>query len=317
MAMADVMSKFQQQQQHHQQQQQQQQQQQPHKPLGHLNLGHDANGLLLTNMNGNNNSNSNSNNGVSSSISNLLISNNSHNNSKVSNAWSQPMAQAEAISALWGCASNASTTGSTSGCSSGSGSQPSLSPTSSHSKELLWAQTSPNCAQLRENFYAAKELLPHAASPTASLTSSSGASSTGGWGTTSNVAVNAHYAKLSAAQNIWELPPANSSNSISNHNSHNAAQLAPDMFSDLLCNLHIGQDGNQHSNNINNISSNNNMKADANSDVSSNSSSSAGELEVANIWRHSTAHNVRQVLFEEPTGVAPCMQLFNDYLNMN
>ncbi|EDV93173.1 GH19159 [Drosophila grimshawi] len=243
-----------------------------------------------------------------------ISSHNSHNNNH--NKSQQPMAQAEAISALWGCASNASTSGgSTSGCSSGSGSQPSLSPTTSHSKELLWAQTSPNgLAQLRENFYAAKELLPHAASPTASLTSSSGASSSGGWGNT-NVA---HYGKLSAAQNIWELPTTAGNININSNNQNTAASLVPAMFSDLLCNLHISQDGSQLNNKANNDVS----------DVSSNSSSSAGELlEAANIWRHSNNISANQLqqqqqqqqqLFDEPLGgAAACMQLFNDYLNMN
>ncbi|ALC47554.1 hdc [Drosophila busckii] len=212
-------------------------------------------------------------------------------------------AQAEAISSLWGCASNAST----SGCSSGSGSQPSLSPTSSssHNKELLWAQTSPNS----NNFFAAKELLPHAASPTASLTSSSGASSTSGWGNNHSHSMGGHYAKLSAAQNIWELPTAAAAAA--------TGTLAQEMFSDLFSNLNI----NQESQPANKAA----LIGDA-SDVSSNSSSSAGELlEAANIWRHSVASTrlqqqqplQQQQLFEEPTGGAACMQLFNDYLNMN
>ncbi|KAI8045119.1 hypothetical protein M5D96_001297 [Drosophila gunungcola] len=205
---------------------------------------------------------------------------------------------------MWGCSSSSS------GCSSGSGSQPSLSPTaSSHgndnsSKMMLWAtQGSPQNAAtlLRDGF---KELqqqqlqlqqqpqqqqqqvqqqLPHAASPTASLTSSS--SSSNGWSAS-------HYGKQ---PNIWELPGQRTPAS-----SH-------DIFTDLLCNLSISQDNN---------SSQQAKAADA-SDVSSNSSSSAGELlEAANIWRFPEYAN--QLYPEEPTGgAAACMQLFNDYLNMN
>uniref|UniRef100_B3P599 GG11746 n=3 Tax=Drosophila erecta TaxID=7220 RepID=B3P599_DROER len=292
MAMTDVMSKYQQQQQQQQQQQHRQQQHATQKGLE---------GLLLTNTNTSNN-NSNNSSSSSSSISNLIISHNSASNTgnKMQPAWGQ----SDAISALWGCSSSSS------GCSSGSGSQPSLSPTASSSggndgsKMMLWAaQSSPqNAAALRDSGF--KELqrqqqqqqqqlqqqqqqvqqqvpqqLPHAASPTASLTSSS--SSSNGWSAS-------HYGKA----NIWELPGS-------------AGQRTPasshDIFTDLLGSLSISPD----------------IKADA-SDVSSNSSSSAGELlEAANIWRF--PEYASQLYNEEPTGggAAACMQLFNDYLNMN
>uniref|UniRef100_A0A6P4FT10 Headcase protein-like n=1 Tax=Drosophila rhopaloa TaxID=1041015 RepID=A0A6P4FT10_DRORH len=118
-----------------------------------------------------------------------------------------------------------------------------------------------------------------------SLTSSS--SSSNGWSAS-------HYGKQ---PNIWELPGS-------------AGQRTPasshDIFTDLLCNLSISQDN----------SSQQAKTADA-SDVSSNSSSSAGELlDAANIWRFPEYAN--QIYPEEPTGgAAACMQLFNDYLNMN
>ncbi|BFF93111.1 headcase protein [Drosophila madeirensis] len=309
MSMNDVLREYQQQQKQQNQQQQQQ-------------MGHVAGALLLTNSNGNasnNNNNHSSHSGVGSSISNLLISHNSssishnqtnnnsqnaQNSQKLNGAWGQT----DTISALWGCSSS-------SGCSSGSGSQPSLSPTaSSHSKEmLLWtAQTSPSSQPLRDNA-SFKELQPQAASPTASLTSSSGASSTSvcstsnGWNTSSG-GVGTHYGKA----NIWELP------------GQSAQRLqAHDIFTDLLSNLSIRQDSGSQSQSQ---SQSSHTKADA-SDVSSNSSSSAGELlEMGNIWRHSVSGlggrqaseaNTYPQIYEEPTGGAACMQLFNDYLNMN
>nr|AAS77451.1 AT22129p [Drosophila melanogaster] len=290
MAMADVMSKYQQQQ--HQQQQQQRQQQHNLQPQQQHATQKGLEGLLLTNTNTSNNNSSSS---SSSSISNLIISHNSASNTgnKMQPTWGQ----SDAISALWGCSSSSS------GCSSGSGSQPSLSPTASSngndgSKMMLWAaQSSPqNAATLRDGF---KELqrqqppqqqvpqqLPHAASPTASLTSSS--SSSNGWSAS-------HYGK----PNIWELPGSTGQRTPAS--SH-------DIFTDLLCNLSISQD---------NSSQQASSKADA-SDVSSNSSSSAGELlEAANIWRF-PEYASSQLYMEEPTGgAAACMQLFNDYLNMN
>jgi len=290
MAMADVMSKYQQQQ--HQQQQQQRQQQHNLQPQQQHATQKGLEGLLLTNTNTSNNNSSSS---SSSSISNLIISHNSASNTgnKMQPTWGQ----SDAISALWGCSSSSS------GCSSGSGSQPSLSPTASSngndgSKMMLWAaQSSPqNAATLRDGF---KELQrqqppqqqvpqqqPHAASPTASLTSSS--SSSNGWSAS-------HYGK----PNIWELPGSTGQRTPAS--SH-------DIFTDLLCNLSISQD---------NSSQQASSKADA-SDVSSNSSSSAGELlEAANIWRF-PEYASSQLYMEEPTGgAAACMQLFNDYLNMN
>ncbi|EDW39361.1 GL13454 [Drosophila persimilis] len=186
---------------------------------------------------------------------------------------------------------------------------------------LLWtAQTSPSSQPLRDSG-SFKELQPHAASPTASLTSSSGASSTSGCSTSNGWSTGGgggatHYGK----PNIWELP-GQSGQRLQAH----------DIFTDLLSNLSISQDSGSHShiqshNHIQSHSQSSQAKADA-SDVSSNSSSSAGELlEMGNIWRHSVsglggrqasqAHTFPQI-YEEPTGGAACMQLFNDYLNMH
>ncbi|KAH8247619.1 hypothetical protein KR038_007097 [Drosophila bunnanda] len=287
MAMADAMSKYQQQ----QQQQQQRQQQLATQKVP----GPGLESLLLTNTTANSISNS------SSSISNLIISHNSAaaagssgNTNKMQSNWGQ----SDAISALWGCSSSSS------GCSSGSGSQPSLSPTVSNhgndtSKMMLWNSQGAAAATLRDQQQQLhqqhhqqqqqqqqqhqQQQQPHAASPTASLTSSS--SSSNGWSGAS------HYGK----PNIWELPGQQAART--NLASH-------DIFTDLLCNLSINQEQQ--------------AKTDT-SDVSSNSSSSAGELlEAANIWGRPLYGNQ---LFQETEvasgGGAACMQLFNDYLNMN